>query len=99
MAGQIIAHEIDEGEIGAGRGGVEGDEAGQHLASDAKRRAAVGLAASVGGAHTLLSWVVAGLEMMARNSRRVRGSERKVPSIWLVTMLMPGLCTPRVVMH
>ena len=47
----------------------------------------------------MLSWVVAGLEMMARNSRLVRGSERKVPSIWLVTMLMPGLCTPRVVMH
>jgi len=44
-------------------------------------------------------YVVGGLLMIARNSRRVFGSVRKAPSMRLVTMLMPGLCTPRVVMH
>jgi hypothetical protein len=37
--------------------------------------------------------------IIARNSRRVDGSVRKAPSMRLVTMLTPGLWTPRVVMH
>ncbi len=37
--------------------------------------------------------------IIARNSRRVEGSVRNAPSIRLVTMLTPGLWTPRVVMH
>ena len=36
---------------------------------------------------------------MVRNSRRVAGSSRNAPSIRLVTMAAPDLCTPRVVMH
>ena len=40
-----------------------------------------------------------GLPIMARNSWRVRGSSRKAPSMRLVTMVTPGLFTPRVVMH
>ena len=35
----------------------------------------------------------------AISSRRVSGSSRKAPSMRLVTMLTPGLWTPRVVMH
>ena len=34
-----------------------------------------------------------------RNSARVRASLRNVPSIWLVIIDTPRLCTPRVVMH
>src|SRR5690606_22338437 len=34
-----------------------------------------------------------------RNSRRVEASSRNAPSIRLVTMETPGLCTPRVLMH
>jgi hypothetical protein len=37
--------------------------------------------------------------MNCRNSARVRASSRNVPSIWLVTIDTPRLCTPRVVMH
>lgn len=40
-----------------------------------------------------------GRPMKARNSRRVEGSVRKAPSMRLVTIEVPGLCTPRVVMH
>lgn len=34
-----------------------------------------------------------------KNSARVRASSRKPPSILLVTIETPRLCTPRVVMH
>ena len=37
--------------------------------------------------------------MKRRNSARVRASSRNVPSIWLVIIETPRLCTPRVVMH
>lgn len=37
--------------------------------------------------------------MKRRNSARVRASSRKAPTILLVTMETPRLCTPRVVMH
>ena len=37
--------------------------------------------------------------MIARNSRRVEGSVRKAPNIQDVTMVTPGLWTPRVVVH
>ena len=40
-----------------------------------------------------------GLRIIARNSRRVRESSRNAPNIMEVTMVTPGLCTPRVVMH
>src|SRR5690606_12280339 len=35
----------------------------------------------------------------ARNSWRTLGSSRKFPSMCVVTSSVPGLCTPRVVMH
>ena len=41
----------------------------------------------------------AGVPIIVSTSRRVVGSARKTPSIRLVTMLTPGLWTPRVVMH
>src|SRR5689334_6686340 len=99
VACEVIAHEFDEREVGFGRGRVEGNKPRQHLARRHAVRLCRALCCRFREAHTLPSWVVAGLAMMARNSRRVRGSERKVPSMWLVTMLIPGLCTPRVVMH
>jgi hypothetical protein len=37
--------------------------------------------------------------MNRKNSARVLASARKVPSILLVTIETPRLCTPRVVMH
>jgi len=40
-----------------------------------------------------------GLPIKAMNSRRVAGLSRKAPSMRLVTMVTPGLRTPRVVMH
>ncbi|CAH2774586.1 MAG: Permease of the drug/metabolite transporter (DMT) superfamily [uncultured Paraburkholderia sp.] len=40
-----------------------------------------------------------GLPTIDRNSRRVDGSVRNVPSMRDVTMLTPALCTPRVDMH
>ena len=36
---------------------------------------------------------------MARNSALVAGLVRNAPSMRLVIRLVPGLCTPRVVMH
>jgi len=39
------------------------------------------------------------LPIIVMNSFRVRESERKWPSNWLVIMDTPGLRTPRVVMH
>lgn len=40
-----------------------------------------------------------GLPTIARNSRRVDGSVRNVPSMRDVTIVTPALCTPRVDMH
>ena len=57
------------------------------------------VAAPPAAAQTWPTGLRAALPMIARNSRRVDWSARKAPSMWLVTMLMPGLCTPRVVMH
>ena len=41
----------------------------------------------------------AGVPIIDNTSRRVVGSVRNKPSMRLVTMLTPGLWTPRVVMH
>ena len=84
-------------EVAAGR--VERDQAVDHFAG------------REGGAHWILlarqpsaerrqpSRLEAGLPMMVRNSRRVSGSLRKAPSMVEVTIVTPGLWTPRVVMH
>ncbi|MGF6733251.1 hypothetical protein OKW50_005396 [Paraburkholderia youngii] len=40
-----------------------------------------------------------GFPTIARNSRRVDGSVRNVPSMREVTIVTPALCTPRVDMH
>ncbi len=50
-------------------------------------------------AHAFSKAAAPGTPISARNSRRVAASLRKRPNILLVTMLVPGLCTPRVVMH
>ncbi len=54
---------------------------------------------AVDPAQTLIGPPLPGVPIIARNSRRVVGSSRKAPSMVLVTMLTPGLWTPRVVMH
>src|SRR5215472_16023332 len=48
---------------------------------------------------TLSSLAPPGVPIIVSTSRRLDGSSRKAPSIRLVTIVTPGLCTPRVVMH
>ncbi len=67
---------------------IEGDELRQNLDCGHFRRH-----------QALLPTIPCGMPMKARNSRRVEGSLRKAPSMRLVTIEVPGLCTPRVVMH
>ena len=47
----------------------------------------------------LATWAAPRMPMAARNSWRVSACSRNTPSMRLVTMLTPVLCTPRVVMH
>lgn len=68
------------------------------LRNPATRRIKPPSRASAGG-HALLSGPAPVRPIIARNSRRVELFERKAPSMRLVTMAAPGLCTPRVVMH
>src|SRR5690606_33400484 len=84
---QIVGDEMDQIEVGEPTGGVEGDQAADKIERLGARRG-----------HQL-ALPSGGLPIMARNSRRVRGSSRKAPSMRLVTMFTPVLCTPRVLMH
>src|SRR4029453_4391319 len=86
---KIVADVVDQSQIGMGRHRVEADQ----TADEIERRETHAIAC----AQRLGSCAVVGLPTMERNSRRVEGSVRKLPSMRLVTMLMPGLCTPRVV--
>ncbi len=52
-----------------------------------------------GGRRSRHAQLAAWISMKRRNSARVRASSRNVPSIWLVIIDTPRLCTPRVVMH
>lgn len=65
-----------------------------------------GWASAPGGSP--MTWVPEGVQpsncprdppIIARNSRRVASCVRNSPSMRDVTMVTPGLCTPRVVMH
>ena len=48
---------------------------------------------------TLSSLAPPGVPIIDSTSRRLSGSSRNAPSMRLVTIVTPGLCTPRVVMH
>src|SRR5882724_1185954 len=86
---EVVADVMDQRQVGVDRHRVEADQTADQI----ERRLAHGKP------HKFGICAVAELPTMERNSRRVDGSLRKLPSMWLVTMLMPGLCTPRVVMH
>src|SRR5262249_13290763 len=84
-ARENILRECDQLQIGIAACRVECDQPPQHVDDGIVRH------------HESIDET--GLPMMGRNSRRVSGFLRNSPSIVDVTMVTPGLCTPRVVMH